>query len=187
MAYCHQCGSKVAENDIFCPYCGISLQPTATGGNDDPHADTIVIEQTENAFGQAANAEAASREISRDKNSITGVADNYSSDVKETLDVSKRENIEILKPVDEDLPFAEEKQEASMSAAANEKIEIARQDAENSRIEQPAIIASVSEKEKIAETQNESSLMSYEEAEVKEGKDFEEAELPRRENLSNSA
>ena len=26
MLLCHECGSDVAEHDIFCPYCGISLQ-----------------------------------------------------------------------------------------------------------------------------------------------------------------
>ncbi len=26
MAVCHECDSQVAENDIFCPFCGISLQ-----------------------------------------------------------------------------------------------------------------------------------------------------------------
>ena len=29
MAYCHECGSEVAENTAFCPYCGINLQQTA--------------------------------------------------------------------------------------------------------------------------------------------------------------
>lgn len=27
MAYCYECGSEVAQNDAFCPYCGISLKP----------------------------------------------------------------------------------------------------------------------------------------------------------------
>lgn len=27
MAYCHECGSEVAPNDVFCPYCGIFLNP----------------------------------------------------------------------------------------------------------------------------------------------------------------
>jgi hypothetical protein len=29
MAYCHECGEQVAPEDVFCPYCGISLTPTA--------------------------------------------------------------------------------------------------------------------------------------------------------------
>lgn len=53
MAYCHECGSEVAEIDIFCPYCGVSLepvslsgsQPSETGEADDPFANTIAIDQ----------------------------------------------------------------------------------------------------------------------------------------------
>ena len=26
MSYCHECGSEVAPDDVYCPYCGISLQ-----------------------------------------------------------------------------------------------------------------------------------------------------------------
>ncbi|MGI8813698.1 MAG: protein kinase domain-containing protein [Pyrinomonadaceae bacterium] len=29
MAICQECGSQTADNDIFCPYCGITLQPPA--------------------------------------------------------------------------------------------------------------------------------------------------------------
>lgn len=31
MAYCYECGSEVAPDDIFCPYCGISLSPVNAG------------------------------------------------------------------------------------------------------------------------------------------------------------
>src|SRR5207245_721726 len=34
MALCHECGEQVAENDIFCPHCGISLEPISLGGGD---------------------------------------------------------------------------------------------------------------------------------------------------------
>ncbi|HEX8251014.1 MAG TPA: protein kinase [Pyrinomonadaceae bacterium] len=26
MSYCHECGSEVAKDDVYCPYCGIALQ-----------------------------------------------------------------------------------------------------------------------------------------------------------------
>lgn len=39
MAVCHECDSKVAENDIFCPYCGISLQSTDSEPVPDAPAD----------------------------------------------------------------------------------------------------------------------------------------------------
>jgi tRNA A-37 threonylcarbamoyl transferase component Bud32 len=44
MAYCHECGEKVAENDVFCPYCGISLQPIAVG-EDISQEQTIFVSQ----------------------------------------------------------------------------------------------------------------------------------------------
>jgi eukaryotic-like serine/threonine-protein kinase len=45
MTYCHECGSEVAELDIFCPYCGISLTPVAIAGNpaDDEMASTVIM------------------------------------------------------------------------------------------------------------------------------------------------
>lgn len=44
MKYCHECGSEVANLDLFCPYCGIS-QPTPDDAvqADDPFASTIMI------------------------------------------------------------------------------------------------------------------------------------------------
>ena len=44
MTTCHQCGLEVAENDAFCPYCGISLAPVAVlGGEEDEFASTIIM------------------------------------------------------------------------------------------------------------------------------------------------
>jgi eukaryotic-like serine/threonine-protein kinase len=31
MSYCHECGEKIALDDVYCPYCGIALQPPANG------------------------------------------------------------------------------------------------------------------------------------------------------------
>ncbi len=53
MIYCYECGEKVAENDIFCPFCGISLPPMSVGGEveDDSMSKTIAIDKpaSENA------------------------------------------------------------------------------------------------------------------------------------------
>ena len=44
MPTCHQCGSEVAENDAFCPYCGISLTPVAIpSAAEDEFASTIIM------------------------------------------------------------------------------------------------------------------------------------------------
>lgn len=49
MITCHQCGSEVAENDAFCPYCGISLQPVAVPAAEDEFASTIIMAPTQPA------------------------------------------------------------------------------------------------------------------------------------------
>jgi serine/threonine protein kinase len=41
MSYCHECGEQVAKEDVFCPFCGISLKPIAAV-NDSSMSDTIV-------------------------------------------------------------------------------------------------------------------------------------------------
>lgn len=43
MAYCYECGEKIAEIDVFCPYCGISLKPVAVEGNDDISMEKTVV------------------------------------------------------------------------------------------------------------------------------------------------
>jgi len=50
MAYCYECGEQVAENVIFCPYCGISLPPMAIVGEEDDSLDKTI------AMPQAATA-----------------------------------------------------------------------------------------------------------------------------------
>jgi serine/threonine-protein kinase len=48
MAYCHECGEQVAEIDVFCPHCGISLQPVVLPGEDkDLQEHTIAINHSE--------------------------------------------------------------------------------------------------------------------------------------------
>lgn len=43
MAYCHDCGSQVADQDIFCPYCGVSLEPVSlSGSNSDPAFENTI-------------------------------------------------------------------------------------------------------------------------------------------------
>jgi len=54
MAYCYECGEQVAENDIFCPYCGISLSPPAIAGDGkkDSQSKVVVPQQSESATMQ---------------------------------------------------------------------------------------------------------------------------------------
>lgn len=45
MTHCHECDSEVAETDVFCPFCGISLEPVAVddGGENVEFQSTIVM------------------------------------------------------------------------------------------------------------------------------------------------
>lgn len=51
MVYCYECGEQVAENDVFCPYCGITLpssvvetkEEDALPSNSAPIADTSSV------------------------------------------------------------------------------------------------------------------------------------------------
>lgn len=53
MAFCHECGKEVAETDVFCPYCGVSLEPVSLGGGGetgeagDPFDSTIAIDEAD--------------------------------------------------------------------------------------------------------------------------------------------
>ncbi|KXJ99199.1 MAG: serine/threonine protein kinase [Acidobacteria bacterium OLB17] len=48
MLACPECASEVADNDIYCPYCGISLRPAELAPEpDDPYAQTIVTSASE--------------------------------------------------------------------------------------------------------------------------------------------
>ncbi len=43
MTHCHECGSEVADNDIFCPFCGISLRPIEVAGDDDASLESTIM------------------------------------------------------------------------------------------------------------------------------------------------
>jgi len=57
MSTCPECGSEVADQDLFCPYCGISLRHIAGGGNSeiDEFASTVIIDKP----GVSAEAESS--------------------------------------------------------------------------------------------------------------------------------
>jgi serine/threonine-protein kinase len=65
MAVCHECDSNVAENDIFCPFCGISLQPVASARDEvvaDDLESTIMMTPAE-AAELAASAKAGDSSV----------------------------------------------------------------------------------------------------------------------------
>ena len=61
MTVCHECGSEVAKTDVFCPYCGITIEPVAF---DEPDADeslegTIMIQREDIAAQSEEKNDAA--------------------------------------------------------------------------------------------------------------------------------
>jgi uncharacterized Zn finger protein (UPF0148 family) len=60
MAYCSECGSEVAEIDVFCPYCGIALQLVKPANKADSLSSAIIVRQpkveTPDAESQITNS-----------------------------------------------------------------------------------------------------------------------------------
>ncbi|MBA4184094.1 MAG: zinc-ribbon domain-containing protein, partial [Acidobacteria bacterium] len=64
MAYCYECGEQVAENDIFCPYCGISLSPPAIADDGEKDSQSkIIVAQQPNAAVIEENASVEDKTI----------------------------------------------------------------------------------------------------------------------------
>jgi serine/threonine-protein kinase len=109
MAYCHECGEKVAENDVFCPYCGITLQPIAVG-EDISQEQTIFVSQppisepteavTEDNFGAKSDSVDSPAEMSGNKeipqDAPSDAAENFAAN-QPTFDANNQ-NDEISKP-----------------------------------------------------------------------------------------
>ena len=70
---CHECGSDIAEIDVFCPFCGISLEPVAIPEVqvDDSMESTIMMPQPQAA--DLAKPEPAENTIEADDVSIDDI------------------------------------------------------------------------------------------------------------------
>lgn len=89
MTRCHECDSEVAEIDVFCPYCGISLKPAAPLPEeaDDSLASTIMMPKSDVADLQARADKSASETIkppeaaaSPDSAAVTGTTEEPAGD-----------------------------------------------------------------------------------------------------------
>jgi len=136
MAYCHECGSEVAENTAFCPYCGINLQQTAVAesGSDISSrknaADSSPPENEsppENKFEKNEYGETISSEQSivfeSDETKYQAESENAAANeiygnknasavqiAKETdAEVSASENLEVSNPVAEETDLIQER------------------------------------------------------------------------------
>lgn len=68
MAYCHECGSEVAQNDVFCPFCGIFLNPATV---EEEKAENPVS-STEPKAVEEAPLEVSATAITEDDISLDG-------------------------------------------------------------------------------------------------------------------
>ncbi len=98
-------------------------------------------------------------------------------------------DIEVLKPLAKNSTEKNELTETTMNASSSQQLEenVTTAEVETSVKQQPKIVSDIGEKERAAETQNESSLMNYEEAEVKEGEEVYEAEMSGEESLPDNS
>lgn len=112
-AYCHECGEQIAPEDVFCPYCGIALQPLVqpSGAADSPLETTtqedipfapppIVIPTAETDF---VEDDASLPPIPKDFDSNPSFSDNsLKKDTSERLHVKTEEVPEIQKHIPND-------------------------------------------------------------------------------------
>ena len=167
MAYCPECGSEVAEIDVFCPFCGISLQPIAVENNEDdalsstimiPHSEVEANEKLENS----ENIRAETIEKNSDDSEKQENTGNYSNNITEEnveikTDAVKIPDVEKLLSKDEENKTFESEIESEIKIPLDKLIE--------------------AKSEKNIEAETESSMMNYDEAEIKEIPSAEEPEI----------
>lgn len=149
MTYCHECGSEVADIDVFCPYCGIILQKTI--GDSDTAAENSEQQNADN--GSPETSQEASSESANSLSLIPEPDTNYSQN-KADADLEEAEEIELefennADVIDESFHEFPDAKSIFKPESADEKIEDARD-------------------EVLIDSPSESSMMDYEEAEVKE-------------------
>lgn len=87
MAYCHECGSEVAPNDVYCPYCGIFLSPASSDDTKPDAAETSFVEEDEEF---SASTMGNAQEIVSTTETDSNANDDFSlSDTEESLDLSE--------------------------------------------------------------------------------------------------
>ncbi len=127
MAYCYQCGEWVAESDVFCPYCGISLQPVAASASepeqDDSFSKTIAIEKTPTAAeNSAATGGAVAREMrSSAEFAAVPIKERLSGDADKIDDFSNQPTAENVEFTIESVEMSPEQIEREIDLAEEEE------------------------------------------------------------------
>ena len=185
MAYCPGCDSKVAENTVFCPYCGINLLQNITaanGGdknlreNDDKHSKP---ENKPFESQMRKNVSESESELNLPKKDADSAKPEMPNDIypdKNAFAVQAAKNTEAVETLnskesslikERQVDTGEDAEKAKYENFTIEKESI-RNDSENSATEEFVFVPGEKERIDSLQSQTESEMMSYEESEVKE-------------------
>ncbi|MBA2495094.1 MAG: protein kinase [Acidobacteria bacterium] len=155
MAYCPECGSKVADIDVFCPYCGISLQPIAVeknnsgspitpAGTERPETKNRTADEIPAAATQEEYKMAESSTQAKDKSLVKKKTEDY-------LPISTVENVEY--PTESvEIPAQDFESEISADSASVGESEILPPDFEKTLEKEPPPNIDIEPIEPIVET-----------------------------------
>ncbi len=196
MVYCYECGEQVAENDVFCPYCGITLSPLTVGENDEPATspdDAPNFDAAENFAAERQNTDFAN-DVTAENLDLSAEFAPVSPDNAQT-EASKSDfaprfdqsaefgsgaaspKLEKLEPIEESPAKTAVSEESAVFMASDEQ-NLQKPVAEINP--EPTFVETAGETGKSSESedlQTESSLMEYEEAEIKEIPSPDEPEI----------
>ncbi len=194
MAYCHECGSEVAETDAFCPFCGITLQPMVVAGNDASLDSTIVIpfpekekipEEEKTPANQIFTDSPTEKNKVAEKENIAAVqtateehSNNLTAANNSTTEAVAVESAPTEIPAQNSSTRFGEIPEAEKTQFTGEKDKFifSENTAQNNAADDSELAKSAYKAEETRGAATESSLMSYEETEIKEIPSAEEPE-----------
>ncbi len=162
MAYCHECGSEITKDDVFCPYCGISLEQMPEEA-EDILAENPIANSASQESGAGFGVSQAKKFDAADKKEI--LADDKAIRVSGEV----AQNTLNDKITGSNLPAPTERKSTEADVQGNPLVN-------QSNLPEVPLALDENEKLEAVENQNESSLMSYEEAEVEELPDAKEPE-----------
>jgi eukaryotic-like serine/threonine-protein kinase len=195
MIYCYECGEQVAKNDVFCPYCGISLTPQTDV--DETDVSTAPAEAKPSQSQDVKLAESKTDRVDDYSNDVTAGNINLKAAGISESDIAGHK-FESKPAVDENVnkynALPDEEAIKEVFEVPTPKIIEPPETIEGTPAHQPQNYESshgqitsdegVTVKVNPAEPQNESSMMSYEEAEVKEILSPEEPETSVEETIA---
>ena len=173
MAYCHECGSEVAENDVFCPFCGITLQPTIVAGQDNDSTENKSEENILSSSDEEKNLIDAQESTNSKIEESEIIGEDKAVLQGETGESAQTPEIPVGEESFHDFPDAKSifnKQESQTELSGDETPSAKKESVEN---------AVATDSEQIAErfyNPTESNLSDYEEVEIKELSEVEESE-----------